>query len=199
MAISIVTMVLASTLSLETAAPESHAPRQLASVGCDNCCFRNDCSVAFSQTTPGVCCGAHPYSVRRQTGCCPMGASCVACGNIWKCTQASYVSRSGKCSICRDDQLRECMYNPSYDHYHSSSSFSSMLLLLIIMCALLACLSYGQRDEPDFVVVQGGIPGQYVQGPGGQTVIVQGGCMRYALAPITTGPLIDLLQCAAPY
>ena len=56
--------------------------RQLASAGCNACCFQNDCSLAFSQSQPGVCCGAH--RTRGQIGCCPMGASCVPCANICK-------------------------------------------------------------------------------------------------------------------
>lgn len=188
MAILFASVVLASVVALESAAPESQAPRQLASIGCDNCCFKNDCSLAFSQTTPGVCCGAHPYSSRRQTGCCPMGASCVACGHIWKCTRASYVSRSGKCSICRDDLVRECMYTRSY-HNSGYSSFSSMLALLLVLCALGACFFYGGRNEPDTVIIQGGAPGQYVQGGvPGQTVVVQGGCACSTLAQLARRP-----------
>ena len=56
--------------------------RGLASAGCNACCMQNDCSLAFSQSQPGVCCGAH--RTRGQIGCCPMGASCVPCANIWK-------------------------------------------------------------------------------------------------------------------
>jgi len=164
------------------AVPEAAAEerRQLASVGCDNCCFRNDCSLAFSMTQPGVCCGAHPYSNRRQTGCCPMGASCVACGNIWKCTRSTYVTRTSKCSICRDDPVRECMFShrSGYGGHYGGSSFISVLFLLLVLCAIAACFFYGGQQE-EVVVVQGGP--QYGQpiGMPGQTVVVQGGGYGY--------------------
>ena len=189
MAVAITLLSLSALASSE--APDSTAvaaPRQLVSVGCDNCCFQNDCSLAFSQTQPGVCCGAHPYSSRRQTGCCPMGASCVACGHIWKCTMSSYVTATSKCSICRDDQVRECLYRrTSYGHHSSGSSFASMLLMLLVLFALAGCFFYG-RPEPDVVVVQGGMPGQVMQGGyggmPGQTVVVQGGgCTRPSVSP----------------
>ena len=120
MRVSSALIAVLACASAEATAAVAH--RQLASVGCDNCCFKNDCSLAFSQTTPGVCCGAHPYSSRRQTGCCPMGATCVACGHIWKCTRSTYVSRSGRCSMCRDDQVRECLYHHSYGGYYGGYS-----------------------------------------------------------------------------
>merc|ERR1719230_554928 len=139
-------LALSLALPAEAAAEVAEGHRQLASVGCDNCCFKNDCSLAFSQTQPGVCCGAHPYSERRQTGCCPMGASCVACGHIWKCTRASYVSRTGKCSMCRDDQVRECLYRRSYGYHGGGSSFMAMLILLLALCAIASCFFYGRHD-----------------------------------------------------
>jgi len=169
-----VAMMAARFLALCLGLVAAEERRELASVGCDNCCFKNDCSLAFSMTQPGVCCGAHPYSNRRQTGCCPMGASCVACGNIWKCTRAAYVTRSSKCSMCRDDQVRECLYHRSYGHHYGGSSFVSGILLLLALFAIAACFFYG-RDEPDVMYVQqGGVIGQPV-GMGGQTVIMQGG------------------------
>ena len=188
------------------ASGEAAAPphgRSLASVGCDNCCFKNDCSLAFSQTTPGVCCGAHPYSSRRQTGCCPMGATCVACGHIWKCTRASYVTRSSKCGMCRDDQVRECMFRSHYGSYgHGSSSFMSMLLLLIAMCALASCFFYGRDMQPEAVYVQNG---QVMGGMGGMggmpgQVMVQPGCTRPLLPlPQTTPARARLPACPPLY
>ena len=175
-------MMAARFLALTLGLAAAEERRELASVGCDNCCFKNDCSLAFSMTQPGVCCGAHPYSNRRQTGCCPMGASCVACGNIWKCTRAAYVTRSSKCSMCRDDQVRECLYHRSYGHHYGGSSFVSGILLLLALFAIAACFFYG-RDEPDVMYVQqGGVIGQPV-GMGGQTVIMQGGCTLPATIP----------------
>ena len=71
--------------------PVNVTRRNLASAGCNNCCYQNDCSLAFSQSQPGICCGAH--RVRGQVGCCPSAASCVACANIWKCTRSYQISR----------------------------------------------------------------------------------------------------------
>jgi len=140
--------------------------RSLASAGCNNCCFQNDCRLAFAQSSPGVCCGVH--RVRGQTGCCPMGATCVQCQNIWKCARSTYISRSARCSICSDDKPPECFYRPTYHHHQSS--FLPSLLLLLALCAIAGCLFYGRGyAEPDVVVVQQGYPGQY--GPGGVTVV----------------------------
>merc|ERR1719498_1459650 len=111
-------LAIATAVALSTVAPTTQAVaparRQLASEGCNACCFQNDCRLAFSQTQPGVCCGAH--IVRGQTGCCPLGATCVACANIWKCARGTYLSRSARCRICSDDLPRECLYHRSY-HY----------------------------------------------------------------------------------
>lgn len=169
------------------------AKRQLASAGCDACCFQNDCRLAFTQSAPGVCCGAH--RTRGQTGCCPMGATCVACQNIWKCSRSTYITRSGRCSICRDDMPPECMYRRGYGHgYHSGGSMFSALFLLIGLCAIAACVFGGRggmcQDEV-VVVQQPGMMmqnGQYVQG--GQPMVVQGGCgcARLSLSPLPPTP-----------
>lgn len=143
--------------------------RQMASEGCNACCFQNDCRLAFSQTQPGTCCGAH--RARGQVGCCPMGASCVACANIWKCTRSTYVTRSSRCSICSDDMPQECRYR-SYHSYHGGSTMGPGLLLMIGLCAIAACMFYG-RSEPDVVMVQQPVMGQQVMGPNGQVMMVQ--------------------------
>ena len=63
-------LVAAVLVWASAAAEEAVAERrQLASEGCNNCCFKNDCSLAFAATQAGVCCGAHQR--RGQTGCCP--------------------------------------------------------------------------------------------------------------------------------
>lgn len=149
--------------------------RSLASEGCTNCCYKNDCSLAFSQTSPGVCCGAH--RARGQIGCCPMGASCVACANLWKCTRSSYVTRSSRCRICSDDVPSECLYRSYHGYGHSSASMLPGLILMVGLCAIGMCLFYGGRGEPDVVVVQQPAYGQQVMGPNGQVMMAQGGGM----------------------
>merc|ERR1719240_1553625 len=119
--------------------------RQLASVGCNACCFQNDCSLAFSQTSPGICCGAH--RTRGQTGCCPMGASCVQCANIWKCTRSTYITRTSRCRICADDMPPECMYYRR-GYGHGGYSMFPGLLLLLGLCAIAACIFWGRNSEP---------------------------------------------------
>merc|ERR1719502_1846914 len=118
-------LLLACCVALAAGATDSLAAitkgRQLASVGCNNCCFQNDCSLAFSQTSPGICCGAH--RARGQTGCCPLGASCVQCANIWKCTRSTYVTRSSRCRICSDDMPPECYYHRPTPYHNGGSSF----------------------------------------------------------------------------
>ena len=86
-----VASLLATTLENAT----THR-RELLSPGCSACCFRNDCHLAFSSTSPGVCCGTHP-----RAGCCPLGSSCVQCGGSWRCTNSRYVTRRTAASVCR--------------------------------------------------------------------------------------------------
>ena len=74
--------VVSSVLGDGASMTNTTGRRALASAGCNACCMQNDCSLAFSQSQPGVCCGAH--RTRGQIGCCPMGASCVPCANICK-------------------------------------------------------------------------------------------------------------------
>lgn len=146
--------------------------RALASAGCNSCCMENDCSLAFSQSQPGVCCGSH--KTRGQIGCCPMGASCVPCANIWKCTMSRAITQSAMCRICSDDMPPQCMYSHrgygGYGGYgHHGTSLSSLLFLLI----LLGCISmmFCSRGMDDVVMVQ---QPQMVMGPNGQPMMVQG-------------------------
>ena len=115
----------------------------------------------------------------------------MACGHIWKCTRASYVSRSGKCSMCRDDQVRECLYNRVGYGHHGGYNFFGMFLMIMAMCALASCFFYG-RDEPDHIIIQQGQPmggpGMYQQGMPGQTVVVQGGGGCALPPPIQLSP-----------
>lgn len=62
-------LMLAVVAAEPTTAVAASNHRSLASQGCNDCCFKNDCRLAFSQTSPGICCGAH--RIRGQTGCCP--------------------------------------------------------------------------------------------------------------------------------
>lgn len=157
--------------------------RVLASAGCNSCCFENDCSLAFSQTSPGVCCGAH--SARGHVGCCPMGASCVACANIWKCTRSTYVSRSSRCRICSDDLPHECV---SLRYGGRGGSILPSIILLLGLCAIAACMFYGSRGEPDVVLQQPVVMGQPQPMYGGGYVMGQPqpiygggyGCERHA-------------------
>ena len=114
-------------LALASAAadPLAENRRSLASEGCDNCCFKHDCSLAFAKSQAGVCCGAHP--ARGQTGCCPLGASCVHCANIWKCSRSRYVSRASRCHICADDIPPECHFQRGY--YGGGGMVSSLLFI----------------------------------------------------------------------
>ena len=77
----------------------------IASPGCQNCCFGHDCRLAFSRTSPGVCCGTHP-----RVGCCPLGFSCVNCGASWRCSR-SFVSHSARSRMCHASG-----YGPGYGH-----------------------------------------------------------------------------------
>ena len=91
----------------------SSAHRQLASPGCDACCFRHDCRLAFSSTQPGICCGTYPHS-----GCCPYGSKCVQCGSTWRCTRSHYVSRGTRASVCRATGYAPGGYHsPHYSPY----------------------------------------------------------------------------------
>ena len=65
------TAICAAALACAAAerAVSTASRRSLASAGCHACCFENDCHLAFSMTSPGVCCGSH--RIRGQTGCCP--------------------------------------------------------------------------------------------------------------------------------
>ena len=101
-----------------------------------------------------------------------MGASCVQCANIWKCTRSTYVTRSSRCRICADDMPPECMYYRRGYSHGGYSMFPGMLLLLGL-CAIAACIFWGRNSEPEVVVMQG----QPGIGPNGQQVVYvnQGG------------------------
>ena len=147
--------------------------RSLASEGCDNCCFKHDCSLAFQKSQPGVCCGAHP-GAGGQTGCCPIGSQCVACGTVWKCSRSNYVSRSARCHICADNQPEICRV--SYRRYSTHGSGDSLFFFLLLGICLCSIGGYfNRRQEPQVVYVQagGGVVGQPV-GPDGKPIPQQG-------------------------
>ena len=87
----------ASAFDAPTNVTDAHR-RELSSVGCQNCCFQNDCRLAYMMTSPGVCCGAHPATGMQN--CCPFDASCVRCRSKWRCTRSRYITRSTKCQVC---------------------------------------------------------------------------------------------------
>ena len=102
-------------VGLAAAANSTH--RELSSPGCQSCCFGHDCRLAYMSTSAGTCCGAHPAT--RMTQCCPFGASCVACGSHWRCSNSRVVTRSTRCSICATDPPFECGRYGSYGvSYH---------------------------------------------------------------------------------
>jgi len=147
--------------------------RQLASVGCQNCCVQHDCRLAYMMTSPGICCGGHPATGMPQ--CCPFDATCVMCRSSWRCTRSRYVSASSRCGICRGDEPSQCFM--TYNHHSSGSSYSSFLLLMLILfCAIGAC-AYSRRgggyDDDVVVVQQGGPPVVTGYTPQGQPIYAQ--------------------------
>ena len=89
------TSSIAIGLNLTSANHEAGSHRQLASPGCQACCYGHDCRIAFSSTSAGICCGTYP-----RTGCCPLGSSCVNCGTSWRCSRSRYVTPATRRSVC---------------------------------------------------------------------------------------------------
>lgn len=187
-------LVVAST---ENAHPNPSHRRDLSSVGCQNCCTNHDCSLGFSNTSPGVCCGTHPRSLDAQ--CCPLGASCVRCGTRFKCTYSRGVTLQGLCTICSDDKPPEC-----YRSYETSSNMMAFLLpMLLLLCCIIGLCMYQRRSfggDDDVVMVQGTPAGftptgqpVYAQPVYGQQavyaqpVVVQQGCKSMSL--VSTWPM----------
>lgn len=89
-------MLTAIAFALALAEPNATRPgRELLSAGCQACCFARDCRLAYTHTSPGICCGQYP-----RAGCCPMGSSCVSCGSSWRCTRSRFVTAATRRSVC---------------------------------------------------------------------------------------------------
>ena len=86
--------------------------RSLLSTGCQACCYQSDCRLAYSATSPGICCGTYP-----RAGCCPLGSSCINCGSSWRCTNSRRVTSATRNSVCRAGGSH---YGSSYRPQHGS-------------------------------------------------------------------------------
>jgi hypothetical protein len=121
-----------------------------------------ECSAAFEGTAPGMCCGPHPST--KGLGCCPIGGSCVQCGETWRCTHDRVVTRQSRCSVCAEDKPPECnVFNVAWwqELWISPQDMWALewgLETLLWFCLLSMCLGGGGwmwRRRRGIIYVQG--------------------------------------------